>query len=121
MGLGCRKRSDDTSSLLVGLCLAKPDVQTVLAVQGDVAAFEVGELGAAERAGEAEEQQRGVAALVHLVGPPLALATCDVDEVPDVGDEECCTLGAGSVAGGGVVAADAGEGGGDELVRRGCG
>ena len=66
-------------------------MQAVLAVQADVAAFEAGEFGAAERPGEPEEQQRRVAALLDIVGPPLALGASGIDDVPDVGDEKWCT------------------------------
>lgn len=79
MRFGCRQCPDDAAAFLVGLGLAESDVQSVLTVQGDVAAFEVGEFGAAERAGEAEEQQRGVSAFVDVVGLPVALVAGGVD------------------------------------------
>jgi len=79
-----REGLDRAVGFLVGFRPAQPDMHTVGAVQGDVGEGERGEFGAAVRAGEPHQQQRGVAAGGHPRRPAARLRGQRCQQHPDV-------------------------------------
>lgn len=112
---------DGAVAVLVGLGLAEPDVQAVEPVQAEVPAGQADEFATPERAGGPQQQQRRITALEHLVRPAGAVGAGGVDDGDDVGGQQWGSRAAGAVPGGGVVAADPGQGGPHQIIGGGTG